>query len=167
MEAAELFENAMACLKENYGEFRFFKERDVVEQVEILINREIENSRLPYRVELEYSLLLSTRADLVIFNAFGSTEVAAEFKYEPTRDRRTDRGGDIRPTKFPVVDDWNNVEKDIQRIQQYVEEQKVKSAYSILVDEGGHFHWRKPFPGSEWIDWGHGRWVLWSQASRD
>lgn len=138
MEAAELFENAMAWLKGNYGEYRFFAERDVVWTVQAHIIREIESYNLPYQVFNDDSLLPSTRADLVIFNAFGSAEVAAEFKYEPAHSRSTNQGGDIRSTKLPVVADWNDVEKDIQRIQQYAEQQKVKSAYSVLVDEGGH-----------------------------
>ena len=167
MEAAELFENAMAWLKENYGEFRFFLERDVVWTVQAHIIREIESGNLPYQVFNDDSLLPSTRADLVIFNAFGSAEVAAEFKYEPAHSRSANQGGDIRATKLPVVADWNDVEKDILRIQQYVERQKVKAAYSVLVDEGGHFHGREPFPGSQWIDWGQGRWVLWTQAVSD
>ena len=170
MEAAELFENAMAYLKENYGKFRFFKERDVVEKVEILLNRGIESFRLPYRVELEHSILPSTRADLVIFSAFGSAEVAAEFKYEPAPDRSTDRGGDLWYSKLETsVVSWSDVEKDIERVWKYVDQDRVDVAYSVLVDEGGRLHrsHRQPPQDSEWVSWGHGRWVLWSQASRD
>lgn len=167
MDAAELFEGAMEWLRGNYGDCLFYYEHEVVEKVEILLNREIGSRGLPYRVLKECSVLPDTRTDLAILSPGGEVEVAVEFKYEPAHSRSTNQGGDIRSTKLPVVADWNDVEKDILRIQQYVEQQKVKAAYSVLVDEGGHFHWREPFPGSQWIDWGQGRWVLWTQSVSD
>jgi len=35
-----------------------------------------------------------------------------------------------------------SVEKDVQRVHEYVEQQKAKVAYSILIDEGGYFRYR-------------------------
>ena len=167
MEASELFEGAMEWLRGNYGDCLFYYEHEVVEKVEILLNQEIESKGLPYTVLKEYTLLPKTRADLVILNSDGTVEMAAEFKYEPARDRGTDRGGDIPHTRFPVVDAWKAIEKDVQRIQQYVEQWKAKAAYSVFINEGGGSHHRKPPQGSQWIDWGHGRWILWSQATRN
>ena len=163
MEAAELFENAMARLQEHYGEFRFLAERDVVGKVEWLINQEIEDGGLPYRVVREYSVLPGTRADLVIFGSDGSAEVAVEFKYEPAPSRSTNRDGDIRPSKLPVAD-WKEIKEDFQRIQDYVDQGKVKTAYALLIDEGSYFHRKSAPPGGEWRDWGQGRRVLWVQA---
>ena len=166
MEADELFENAIAWLNEHYGEFRFFAERDVVWTVQKQIIREIEGRSLPYRVFNDYTVLPPARTDLVILNPDDSVEIAIEFKYEPAHTRRANRGGDIWPSKFPVVS-WSGVQKDLQRIREYVELGKARIACSVLIDEGGHFHHRKPPPGSEWINWGQDRWVLWAQASRD
>lgn len=166
MESVELFENAMAWLQEHYAEFRFFMERDVVWTVQRQIIREIEGNNLPYRVFNDDSLLPRTRADLVIFDSAGSAEVAVEFKYEPAHSRGVDRGGDIRPSKFPVITDWKEVEKDFQRIQQYAEQGKVKAAYALLIDEGSHFSHNSAPPGGEWRDWGQNRRVLWVKAGK-
>lgn len=165
MESAELFENAMAWLQEHYGEFRFFMERDVVGAVQTQIAREIEGLGLPYRVVTEYSVLPETRADLVIRDSDGVVEVAVEFKYEPAHSRSTtNQDGDIRPSRFPVIADWKEVEKDFQRIHQYAEQGKVKAAYALLIDEGNHFSQELAPPGGEWRDWGQGRRVLWVKA---
>ena len=176
MEADELFENTIAWLKEHYGEFRFFAERDVVWTVQKQILREIESHCLPYRVFNDYTIVLgkscSRSADLVILNNCDSVEVAVEFKYEPDRARGTDRDGDrdIWHSKLETsVVSWSEVEKDIKRIQRYFEKRKAKAAYSVFIDEGGRFYAYQPQPSprSEWIDWGQDRWVLWAQASRD
>ena len=103
---------------------------------------------------------------MVIFGSDGSAEVAVEFKYEPAHSRSTNQGGDIRPSKLPVIADWGEVEKDFQRIQQYVEQGKVKAAYALLIDEGSHFSHRSAPSGGEWRDWGQGRRVLWVQVGR-
>ena len=50
MSATELFENAMDWLREHYGEYRFFAERDVVWTVQKQILATIEGAQLPYRV---------------------------------------------------------------------------------------------------------------------
>ena len=173
MEAAELFENTMAWLQEHYGEFRFFAERDVVWTVQRQIIREIEDNNLPYRVFNEFPIVPGTRrsksADLVILNDRESVEVAIEFKYEPSPARKSDRGGDIWRSKIesPVVS-WPGVVKDIERVRKYVEQDRADIAYAVLIDEGGRIYRSHPQPpqGSEWIDWGQGRWVLWTQASR-
>lgn len=173
MEAAELFEDAMAWLQEHYGEFRFFAERDVVGTVQKQIIREIEGNNLPYRVFNEFPIVPGTRrsksADLVILNGRESVEVAIEFKYEPSPSRKSDRGGDIWHSKIesPVVS-WPGVVKDIERVRKYVEQDRADIAYAVLIDEGGRryrYH-RQPPPGGEWRDWGQGRRVLWVQAGR-
>lgn len=164
MEATELFENAITWLQGCYADFRFFTERDIVWTVQLHIYREIEKQGLPYRVFNDHTILPRIRSDLAILKG-DSIEVAAEFKYEPDHNRRADRGGDIWQSKFPVAV-WAEVKNDIHRVHNFVELGKSKAAYSILIDEGGHFHWHDAPPRSEWIDWGQGRWVLWSQISR-
>ena len=168
MSATDLLENAMEWLREHYGEYRFFAERDIVWTVQTQIRVTIEDAHLPYRVFNDYALSKGERPipDLVILSSDDSVEVIAEFKYEPSHSRSTKSGGDIPSTKFTVVP-WTgdgSVAKDVQRTREYVEKGKAKVAYSVLIDEGGHHHWQKSVPeGSEWRDWGGGRWVLWSQ----
>ena len=171
MSATELFENAMDWLREHYGEYRFFAERDVVWTVQKHILATIEDAQLPYRVFNDYALSKGERPipDLVILSSDDSVEVIAEFKYEPSHSRSTKSGGDIPSTKFPVVlwtDKSGSVAKDVERTREYVEKGKTKVAYSVFIDEGGAFNYRNPHPGSEWLNWGEGRWVLWSQASQ-
>ena len=168
MSATELFENAMDWLREHYGEYRFFAERDVVWTVQKHILATIEDAQLPYRVFNDLTISKGIRADLAILDA-GSIEVAVEFKYEPSHSRSTERGGDIWPTKLdPSVVFWTgagSVAKDVQRTREYVEQGKAKAAYSVFIDEGGEFSHRNPHPGSEWRDWGEGRWALWSRVT--
>lgn len=91
-------------------------------------------------------------------NNEGIAEVVAEYKYEPSHER-----ADIPSSKFPVVF-WgkDGVGKGIHRIRKFVTEGKAKKGYSIFIDEGGYFKHREPHPGSEWINWGNGIWILFS-----
>ena len=159
----------MDWLREHYGEHRFFAERDIVWTVQKQILATIEDAQLPYRVFNDHTLSKKgVRPDLVILGG-DSVEVIAEFKYEPSHSRSTKHGGDIRSTKFPVVP-WTGKDgsaaKDVQRTREYVEQGKTKAAYSVFIDEGGEFRRRNPHSGSEWRDWGEGRWALWSQTSQ-
>lgn len=166
MSAIELFENAMGWLREHYGEYRFFAQRDIVWTLQMHILAMIEGSQLPYCVFNNHTISKGILADIVILSG-DSAEVAAKFKYEPSHSRSTEHGGDIRPTKFPVVF-WTgegSVAKDVQRTREYVEQGQARAAYSVFIDEGGAFNYRNPHPGSEWLNWGEGRWVLWSRAA--
>ena len=161
MDAAALFEDAMDWLRDSYVEHRFFVERDVVWTAQLRLLREAEHAKLPCRVLNDYTLFERIRPDLAILDG-GAVEVAAEFKYEPARARSGEFGGG----KFPVVD-WRSVEKDVQRVRDYVAQGKAKTAYAVLIDEGGHFRGRAPHPGSEWRDWGNGVWALWTKVGGD
>ena len=158
MDATALFENTMDWLRDAYGEHRYFVERDVVWTAQLHLLQEAERADLPYLVLNDYTLLKRTRPDLAILDG-AVVEVAAEFKYEPSRARR----GEFGRGKFPVVD-WRSVERDIQRVHDYVAQGKAKTAYAVLIDEGGHFRRRAPLPGSEWRDWGNGVWTLWTKV---
>ena len=159
MDAAALFEDTMAWLRDSYEEHRFFVERDVVWTAQLRLLREAERAKLPCRVLNDYTLFERTRADLAILDG-SAVEVAAEFKYEPARAR----SGEFGDGKFPVVD-WRSVEMDVQRVHDYVAQGKAKTAYAVLIDEGGHFRGRAPHPGSEWRDWSNGVWALWTKVS--
>ena len=172
MEATELFKDAIAWLRKHYADYRFYYERDIVWTVQTQISRKIAQEGLPYRVFNDFPIMPGNRravtADLAIVAFDHSVEVAAEFKYEPSHNRRADRGGDIWPSKLnPSVVLWNgegSVEKDIQRVQDFVKQGKSNMAYSVFIDEGGHFRDRKAPQGSKWLDWGQGRWVLGSRV---
>ena len=125
MTPPELFENAMDWLREHYGEYRFFAERDVVWTVQKRIMEEIQATGLSYRVFNDHTMPSGAHADLVILADDGSVVVAAEFKYEPSHGRSVNRGGDISPTKFPVAV-WADIGNDVQRIRQYVELDKAE-----------------------------------------
>ena len=169
MEPTELFENALQWLQARYTEYRFFTERDIVWTMQLRISEEIARLELPYRVFNEHTISGGARADLAILSG-PQVVVAAEFKYEPSHNRRADYGGDIWPSKLdPSVVFWageGSVEKDVWRVRDYVERRNVKVAFSVFVDEGGRFRHRDPHPGSEWIDWGNGVSVLRSRAGR-
>lgn len=165
MEATELFDVTLRWLQSRYSDFRFFSERDIVWTVQLRLLATVEESGLPYRVFNDHTIRRRIRADLVILDG-DSVEVAAEFKYEPSHGRDVDLGGDIWSSKFPVVL-WTgegSVEKDVQRVRDYVRCGNAKAAYSVFIDEGGNFRQRKPHPGSKWMDWGRGVWVLTSQS---
>ncbi len=162
MNAAELFENAMEWLREHYTDYRFFTERDIAWMVQLWLRGEMERQGLDYHVFNDHTMMPKVRSDIAIVQG-SSVEVAAEFKYEPDSSRRADKGGDIWPTKFPVVADWKEAERDIERVQNYISQSRAKVAYSVVIDEGGRHKWRTPPNGSEWRDWGDGQWVLWSR----
>ena len=151
--ASELFETSIAWLRDNYSNFRFFQERDLVWTVQTHINEKIEEQELPYQVFNDYPMLSGKRrslsTDLAILNQNGIVEVAVEFKYEPSHSR-----SDILPTKFPVVS-WGNdgVGKDVERIHNFVDKGVAEVAYSIFIDEGSHFRNRNPHSGSKWLEW--------------
>ncbi|MYC07487.1 MAG: hypothetical protein F4X57_10005 [Chloroflexi bacterium] len=161
MKSSDLFESAIEWLQQNYSNYRFYTERDIVWTVQTHLNSEITRHNMPHRVFNDYTLLQKRRADLVILNN-NIVEIAAEFKYEPSHNRNADLCGDIPKGKFPVVS-WTEVEKDIHRVKDYVSSKYAKVAYSILIDEGKWFR-RKPAPvGSEWIDWMENMSILWSK----
>ena len=169
--ATALFEGALTWLEESYGDYRFFQERDLVWVIQRRISDEIASQRLPYRVFNDHTIIGRERADLVILDSDDTAVLVAEFKYEPSHARSSKRGGDIWYTKFDVVfwtagqKEQGSVEKDIQRVRNYVKSDKAKVGYSILIDEGRHFRRRDPFPGSEWVDWPSGVSVLLSRQT--
>ncbi len=164
MEAATLFENTMDWLRDAYREHRFFSERDIVWMAQLRLLQEVEQANLRYRVLNDYTLFRGTRADLALLNG-EVVEVAAEFKYEPSRAR----SGEFGPGKFPVVF-WTgdgSVAKDVQRVHGYAAQGNAKTAYAVFIDEGGYFRRRDPHPGSEWRDWDNGVSTLWTKVSGD
>ena len=160
MDATALFESAMELIRQE-GVHVFAKEDDLVRDAQARMEGKIKEGGLPYRVVRE-QVFSRKRADLAILRADDTVEVAVEFKYEPSRARSEE----FSDGKFPVVD-WLDVGKDVQRVHDYVAQGKAKTAYAVLIDEGGHFRNRTPHPGSEWLDWGNGVSALWTKVGGD
>jgi hypothetical protein len=163
MQAVGLFENAISWLRENYRDFRFFTERDIVWTVQTHIIKLIEKRDLAYRIFHNFPILPGKTADLAIVRQDNSIEVVAEFKYEPSHDRKL---SDIWPTKLPVVFWEDGVGKDMERIREFVGRGMAELAYLVFIDEGGYFRWREPFSGSDWIDWQNGVSLLWARVEK-
>ena len=159
MTAATLFENAMERLRNTYVHGRFLLERDIVQAVRSHLLQEVRQCGLPYRVLTEHRVLGRKRADLVIISG-GTVAVAAEFKYEPS----PDRSKRISDGKFPVVA-WKEVLEDVERVQSFVEKGNVRTAYAVLIDEGGCFRPREVSSPSQWCDWSNGVCVLWTKVT--
>ncbi len=154
-EAASLFEDAVGWLRDNYTEYEFWVERDVVWTVQTRLRQLIADRQLPYLVLHNCPMPLNARrvfCDLVIRDMSKSILLAAEFKYEPAHNQRAE----FRelPGKRPVVF-WgkDGVADDIVRIRQLVEQGSARSGFAVFVDEGGYFRSRAAHPGSAWLDW--------------
>lgn len=91
LESTELFETAMSWLRNNYPNFRFFQERDIVWTIQTYITEVIKRDNLPYKIFNDYPILPGKRrsycADLAILDVNDIAEVAVEFKYEPSHRR--------------------------------------------------------------------------------
>jgi hypothetical protein len=153
--ASALFEEAVDWLREHYGQFEFWVERDLVWTVQTRLRGLVSQRALPFEVFNDYPLLSGPRrarsADLVIRDESKDVLVAAEFKYEPSHDR-----GEFvaLPGKLPVVF-WgaDGIAKDIARIREFVEAGAARIAFAVFVDEGRYFRHRAAHPGSAWRDW--------------
>ena len=169
MTAATLFENAMERFRGTYAEHRFSFERDIVEAVHSHLLLEIKRSNLAYSVLTECPMPEGKHADLAIVDN-DQVEVAAEFKYEPSHDRSKE----FSPGKFQSsVVFWTakdqSVKEDVGRVNTYIKKGKAKTAYAILIDEGGYFYRLHESPPSEWRsewrNWSNGVWVLWTKVT--
>lgn len=147
----EIFSCTLSWLQQNYFNFQFYTERDIVWTIQQQFAQLVKDRRFNLRVFTDYPILFNdnrARVDLALIDENNSIVLALELKYEPSHRRK-----DILPTKFPVVS-WAEVKKDIERIRHFVEVGKAQAAYSILIDEGGYF--RKQLiitDHSSWIDW--------------
>jgi hypothetical protein len=153
--ASALIEEAVDWLREHYGEFDFWVERDLVWTVQTRLRQVIRGRGLPYLVLNDYPMLAGSRrsvsADLVVRDRRTGAMVAAEFKYEPAHWRTEFMA---MPGKLPVVV-WGaeGVAKDVGRIRAFVEQGVASVAFAVFIDEGRHFRHRAPHPGSRWVDW--------------
>jgi len=162
MDANELFTSSMAWLEKYYSCYRFFAERDIVWTLQVHMSQMLEQNP-KYRVFHNHPMGERRSVDLAVLSTNGLVEVAAEFKYEPGHERS---GRDIWPTKFPIVL-WPEVEKDVTRTRQFVEQGRAQTAYAILIDESGYFRKQQIPSGSQWLTWATGQSVLWTCFGSD
>jgi hypothetical protein len=147
---------AVAWLREHYGQFEFWVERDLVLTMQKRLRRLVSERQLRYEVLSDYPLLSGPRrarsADLVIRDE-GSKEVlvAAEYKYEPSHRRAEILA---QPGRLPVVF-WgtDGVAKNVARIQKFVQAGAACQAFAVFIDEGRCFRHRPANPGTAWLDW--------------
>lgn len=163
MDATALFESTMELIRQE-GVGVFEKEDNLVRDAIARMEHTIAEDGLPYHLVRE-QCISGKRVDLAILGADDSILVAVEFKYEPSRARSSE----FSTGKFAVVD-WvgkYSVQEDVERVHDYVAQGKAKTAYAVLIDEGGHFRNRTPHPGSEWLDWDNGVSALWTKVGGD
>lgn len=161
--ADEIFNDGLKWLRNSYTYYQFFVERDVVWTLQMRLKKLITDGSLPYTIFNDYGILPGNRrslsTDLAILYPPDRVLVAAEFKYEPSHERK-----DIRKEKFPIVL-WGaeGVAKDVGRVRQYVDSGKALIAYSVFIDEGGYFHrlHHQPHANCKWLQWDNGVWLHW------
>lgn len=158
-EADRITQEAIDWLRKSYGDFRFFVQRDVVWTLQTRLLALAAASGLDIRIFNDYLMLpgrpRATYADLVLLRPDDSIALALEVRYEPSHARP-----DILGSRLPLVFWGEGVVSDVQRVREYERREAAASACSLFIDEGGHFRSRTPPPGSEWHDWGRGRWAL-------
>jgi len=161
-EAERLTEEAIDWLRTSYGGFRFFLPRDVVWTLQTRLLSLAAASGLDIRIFNDYLMLpgrpRAIYADLALLGPDDSVALALKVRYEPSHGRP-----DILSSRFPLVFWGEGVVNDVQRVREFARREAAASAWSLFVDEGGHFRSRTPPAGSEWHDWGRGRWALMSR----
>lgn len=158
--ALDAFNKTLKWLKENYFEYTFFLERDVVWTFQNRVQQIILEKNYPLKAFNDYPILPGKRrsisADIAILNESDQVELAIEFKYEPDHKRGMGQRFNIWPTKlYPSVVFWGKegVLKDIERCNEFIEKGVTGMAVSIFIDAGRLFRHRDPHPGTNWIDW--------------
>lgn len=164
MNFKELFYEVLEEIRDHYPTYRFIVERDLVWTIQKKLQEKISTAGLDYIVFSDYPIKKGSKRSLAIDIAIvrkdvsiidvleGITpiELGVEFKFEPSKKRE-----EILSHKGDVVD-WNKVLKDINRIEEFISENKAKACISIFIDEYGRYfkeHYSYPSVAT-WIDWG-------------
>lgn len=125
-----------ALKKYSEMEIKFITEADLQSHVfsECINQFETENMEKPYKIHVNKSIFSPRqKTDLVL----GDADVAVEFKFEP------DYPGVSKPVAFR-----EEIEKDIVRVNEYIQ-QGVKYSHFAMIDEDG-FHRRNPRINEGW-----------------
>ncbi|MDZ7741196.1 MAG: hypothetical protein U5Q03_05445 [Bacteroidota bacterium] len=127
-------------IQEFYQRATFYTERDIVWTFQQKLNELITDSYEGIQVFNDYGILKGNRRSISTDIAIAKVEsqkpevlVAIEFKYEPDNNRK-----DIPSNKFPVIN-WSGYRRDIDRVNQFVNEDKAKIGIAYLFDEGKQY----------------------------
>lgn len=132
MKAHEIFEESLNWLKENYENFDFYRERDIVWTVQNRINDLIRINNLNYKVFEEYPIQPGNNRSITVDIAIMGKdfipkqgeliEAVDEFKYEPSKLRENIlehfySENDDKKTRFPIIFyNERGIKKDIIKI---------------------------------------------------
>jgi len=147
-DAARLFETALDWLRENYDDFLFRREDDVVTVLWGRMVRMAKAENLPLDVDYEQNFTVSfgrLQCDIIVFSAERKPLLCAEVKYEPARSRPDIAKRALkhsRPEHLLPGHGLKGHRCDIERIPHYVEEAGVEVAYAVLVDENSYHYSR-------------------------
>ena len=156
-----VFKEIIENIKTNYLNYRFFTERDFEWTIQKYLWSYIDKNHLPFDVYNNHPFGQRTFVDLAIVKkgtpyraiskSKATAELVVEFKFEPSIKRT-----DICKGKLdsPVVL-WDEVIKDIDRVNRLIKDGKTKSAIAFFVDEYGRFRNRNISKQSKWDDWGN------------
>jgi hypothetical protein len=155
--AFQLFEEAILWLKNNYGQYHFFTERDIVWMLQLHLIEEIQKQNLSLQVFDNHKVRSGIQVDLAIVSrSDGSVPLVAELKYEPDHRRVDISHGKLNPSKVFWDSEKNHgVVQDYKRIVGLVDSSLTYAGFVLFIDEGGHHAWRDAPTGCIWChDWG-------------
>ncbi len=172
-ESEKIFNIALERLKQNYRNYTFFAERDVVWKTQLTLIELIKGRNLPLKVFNSYPIKLkkgkrSRTPDIAIVDEQGEVFLVAEFKYEPDHQRaykpqnlkhKEEKNSasrrNIWHTKLePSVVDWQAVKKDRKRLNNFVKRGNTEVGVLVFIDEGGKYAHKPPLKGAMWEEWG-------------
>ncbi len=159
MEAITLFKESLDWLRSKYVRKKFFKERDIVWEIQKHLIKLVKKRQLPYKIFNDYRLWKNgPLCDLVIMRD-NKIEIAIEFKYEPSHKRVEDFPRSKLEQSFVFWGGKSNthsVEQDMERVKEFVEKDIAKIGVSVFVDEGGFFSEKTRYKNRKWKKWNNG-----------
>lgn len=160
----EIFYEVLDEVQQNYPNYGFIVERDLVWTMQKLLMAKFKELSLDYRVFNDYPIERGTNralsVDLAVvhndifykdvLDAKAQAELIVEFKFEPSQ-----RRAEILSHKCPVVS-WSKVIHDIDRISRFIQTNKARTGVTIFIDEYGlHLKDSNSYPNTaNWNNWG-------------
>lgn len=154
MEAARLFEKAIAQLRHDYATHRFFTERDIVRVVQMQLLSDMRENQTDLLVHDNHRMPNRKLVDLAIVHPQGEVLCVAEFKYEPDHGRKDIAPGKLNPSKVFWGARTSGVIQDMECIEVLVRGAMCGVGYTIFIDEGEWFDHRAAPGDSKWENWG-------------
>jgi hypothetical protein len=169
--AGQLFESALEWLRENYDQFLFRNENDIVTVLWARMVKVAKAQGLPFEVDYEQSFSVSSferrlQCDIVVFGTNRKPLACIEVKFEPARTRPDTA---LRAPKIGRIQHLlpghglKDHHCDIERLPLYVEKVGAEVAYAVFIDEDSHHH--ASFDSSQ-LPVGTS-WIVWTPKARD